>query len=84
MAEGKKEKKKLVTQEDIMKMLDTCYDKSLHGINKVSPPIEQFANDYLKKEQDKKKATKEMLKIRLLNAPLRGLLQVLVEQLQCL
>ena len=80
MAEGKKEKKKLVTQEDIMKMLDTCYDKSLHGINKVSPPIEQFANDYLKK----KKATKEMLKIRLLNAPLRGLLQVLVEQLQCL
>ena len=62
MAENKKEKKKLVTQEDIMKMLDTCYDKSLHGINKVSPPIEQFANDYLKKEQDKKKATKEMLK----------------------
>lgn len=62
MAEDKKEKKKLVTQEDIMKMLDTCYDKSLHGINKVSPPIEQFANDYLKKEQDKKKATKEMLK----------------------
>ena len=62
MAENKKGKKKLGTQEDIMKMLDTCYDKSLHGINKVSPPIEQFANDYLKKEQDKKKATKEMLK----------------------
>lgn len=42
-------------------MLDTSYDKSLHGINKVSPPIEQFANDYLKKEPDKQKAAKAML-----------------------
>ena len=45
-----KEKKKLITLEDVTKMLDTCYDKSLHGINKVSPPIDQFANDYLNKE----------------------------------
>lgn len=58
----KKDKKKLITQEDVMKMLDTCYDKSLHGINKVSPPIEQFANDYLMKEPDKQKAAKAMLK----------------------
>lgn len=43
-------------------MLDTCYDKSLNGIKKVSPPIEQFAEDYLKKEPDKKKAAKAMLK----------------------
>lgn len=42
------EKKKLITQADIMKMLDACYDKSLHGINKISPPIEQFAEDYFK------------------------------------
>lgn len=56
------EKKKIITQEDIMKMLDTCYEKSLHGINKVSPPIEQFADDYLKKEKDVKKAAKNMLK----------------------
>ena len=60
--EEKKEKKKLVTQDDIMKMLDTCYDKSIHGINKVSPPIELFAEDYLKKEKDEKKAAKAMLK----------------------
>lgn len=62
MSENKKEKKQLITQEDIMKMLDACYEKSLHGINKVSPPIEQFANDYLNKEADRKKAAKAMLK----------------------
>ena len=56
------EKKKLITQADIMKMLDACYDKSIHGINKISPPIAQFAQDYLKKEKDKKKAAKAMLK----------------------
>lgn len=59
--EDKKEQNKLITQEDIMKLLDTCYDKALHGINKVSPSIEQFAEDYLKKENDEKKAVKEML-----------------------
>lgn len=53
---------KLITQTDVMKMLDTCYDKALHGINKVSPPIEQFANDYVRKEKDPQKAAKVMLK----------------------
>lgn len=55
-------RKKLITQDDIMKMLDTCYDKSLHGISKVSPPIEQFAEDYLEKEPDNLKAAKAMIK----------------------
>lgn len=56
------EKKKFVTQEDVMKLLNSCYEKSINGINKVSPPIEIFAQDYLKKENDEKKATKVMLK----------------------
>jgi hypothetical protein len=55
-------KKKLITSEDIMKMLDACYDKSIHGINKVSSPIEEFAEDYLKKEKDERKAAKAMIK----------------------
>lgn len=53
---------KLITQADVMKMLDTCYDKALHGINKVSPPIEQFANEYVRKAKDPQKAAKVMLK----------------------
>lgn len=53
---------KLIAQADVMKMLDTCYDKALHGINKVSPPIEQFANEYVRKAKDPQKAAKIMLK----------------------
>lgn len=59
---NKERKKKIISQEDIMKMLSVCYDKALNGIDKVSPPIEQFAEDYLKKESDKEKAIKSMLK----------------------
>lgn len=43
MGEEKKQKKKIITQEDIMKILDTCYDKSLSGLGKVSPPVSQMA-----------------------------------------
>ena len=32
-----KSKKKAVTQEDIMKLLDACHEKCLDGISKVSP-----------------------------------------------
>lgn len=59
MAEAKK---KILSQEDIMKMLSTCYDKSLNGIQNVSPPIDQFAEDYLKKDPNPQKAAKAMLK----------------------
>jgi len=55
MAETKK-------YENIMNMLDWCYDKALHGLNTISPPIEQFAEEYLNKEKDKKKAVKSMQK----------------------
>lgn len=70
MSEDKK--KKLITQEDVMKMLDACYEKSLYGINKVSPPIEQFANDYLSKEPDKQKAAKAMLKYQIAKCTTSG------------
>ena len=74
------EKKKLITQADIMKMLDACYDKSLHGINKISPPIEQFAEDYLKKENDKKKAAKAMLKNQIAKCTTSGFITGLLCQ----
>lgn len=67
-------KKKVITQNDIMKMLDTCYDKSLHGIRKISPPIEQFAEDYLKKEKDNKKAAKLMLKNQITKCTTSGVI----------
>ena len=41
--------KKEISQEDIMALLDTCYDKSLNGIGKVSLSVKDMADDYLKK-----------------------------------
>jgi hypothetical protein len=62
MGEEKKQKKKIITQEDIMKVLDACYDKSLSGIGKVSPPVSQMAEDYLSRNKEPKEACKKMLK----------------------
>ena len=43
--------KKKMTQEDIMKLLDSCYEKCLNGIPIVSPGVEDMANDYLSKHE---------------------------------
>lgn len=59
---SEKEKKQLLTQTDIMKLLDSCYDKCLHGVPKVSLSVEDMANDYLKKYDTKEEACKAMLR----------------------
>lgn len=53
--------KKLPTAEDFMNLLDILYKKSLDGIPRVSPPIEDFASDYFEKHPDTKSAAKAML-----------------------
>ncbi len=71
----KKEKKKAVmTQEDIMKMLDSLYDKTLNGIPKVSPNIEDFSKEYLDKFEDKEEAIKAMLKNQIIKCATSGFL----------
>lgn len=56
------DKKAIISQEDIMKILDSCYEKCLNGIPKVSPNVEDMANDYLQKYETKELACKAMLK----------------------
>lgn len=58
----KKAKKAIVPQQDMMVVLDSCYKKSLNGIPKVSPNIEDMANDYLRKYATKELACQAMLK----------------------
>lgn len=60
--ESEKQEKKIINEADMMKLLDGLYNKSIEGIGKVSPPIEKFAEDYLKKQTDREKAAKAMLK----------------------
>ena len=59
---GKDHKKAIVSQEDIMKILDSCYKKCLNGIPKVSPNVEEMANEYLRKYKTKELACEAMLK----------------------
>lgn len=64
--------KKLITQEDIMKMLDVCYTKAVEGIPLVSDSVEDMANDYLKKHSSKEEAIKVMLKNQIIKCTTSG------------
>jgi len=76
MEKDKKEenKKKLLTQEDIMKVLNNCYDKALNGVPKISPTIEEFAQNYLDKEANNNKAAKAMIKNQVIKCTTSGFL----------
>ena len=62
-----KAKKRVITQEDIMNLLDASYEKCLNGIPKVSPSVEDMANDYLKKHKSKEDACKAMLRNQMIS-----------------
>lgn len=60
------------SQEDILKALDTCYEKATNGISKISPSIDQLAGDYLSKHASKEEAIKDMLKKQVLKGTTSG------------
>jgi len=66
------EKKPIISQEDIMKILENCYQKSLDGIPHVSPSIEQLSNEYLEKHPTKEKAAKAMIKNQIIKCTTSG------------
>ena len=72
--ENEANKKKLLKQEDIMKVLNNCYDKALNGVPKISPSIEEFAQNYLDKETDNNKAAKAMIKNQVIKCTTSGFL----------
>lgn len=49
-----------ISQENIMEALDQLYQRAINGIDKISPDIETFANDYLSKNPDPTIAAKSM------------------------
>ncbi len=68
-----KEKNGLVTQETIMNFLDSCYEKCLTGIPKVSPSVEEMADDYLKKHKSTEVACKTMLRNQIAKCTTSGI-----------
>ena len=69
---SKKEKKRVISQEDVMKILDSCYEKCLNGIPKVSPSVEEMANDYLKKYKTKEESCKAMIRNQIMKCTTSG------------
>ena len=50
-----------LSQEELMQLLDKLYDKSINGVAKVSLPINELADDYLKKYNDVDTAAKKFI-----------------------
>ena len=69
-----KKKEKVDSQEKAMNLLNTCYDKCLEGIPKVSLSVEELALDYLDKYDTKEKACKAMLKKQVIKCTTSGTL----------
>ena len=73
--EKKTKKTKIQMNEvDIIKILDTCYEKSLNGIKNVSPSIEELARDYTEKEDNTEKAIKSLIKNQIMKCTTSGFL----------
>lgn len=51
-----------VTAEKATQALDAIYSAVLHGIPKVSKPVEQFADDYLSKHESKRDAANSLVR----------------------
>ena len=65
---------KKITSDDITSLLDILYQKSINGIEYVSPDIETFANDYLCKYSTVESAAKSMLKNQLTKCTTSGVI----------
>lgn len=61
-----------ISQEEIMQLLDKLYDQCIHGIAKVSPPIEKLANDYLAKSKDVDTAAKKFVNYQIAKCTTSG------------
>lgn len=64
--------KKGISQEDIMALLATCYEKCLNGVPYVSPSVEELAKDYLSKYSTKQQACKAMLNNQIIKCTTSG------------
>ncbi len=70
----KDNKNKVLSQEDLMNLLDSCYEKCINGIPKVSDSVETLANDYMLKYDNKEEACKAMLKNQVIKCTTSGFL----------
>lgn len=70
--EDQKAQKPVVSQEDIMKLLDSLYGKCLNGVPKVSKPVDVLAEEYLSKYETRELACKKMLNNQIIKCTTSG------------
>ena len=61
-----------ISQKEIMQLLNKLYDQSIHGIAKVSPPVEELANNYLEKSNDATIAAKKFINYQIAKCTTSG------------
>ena len=66
------EKKKIIDETTIIKLLDTLYQKSKEGIPLISVPVAQMAEDYLKRDANPEKAAKKMIRVQVAKCTTSG------------
>lgn len=66
------EENKIISQEEVMKILDSLYNNALNGLGKASPSIEDFATDYLDKEQNPSIAARNMINNQIIKCTTSG------------
>lgn len=65
-------KEKQLTQEKIMQLLNDLYNKSVQGIPKLSPPVEQMADNYLSKSTNLETAARTLIKNQIIKCTVSG------------
>lgn len=62
----------IISQDDMMKILDNCYEACLNGIPKVSDDVKIVADEYLNKYKNKETACKKMLDNQIIKCTTSG------------
>lgn len=66
--------KQALTQEQLMELLNACYEKVLNGMTRLSPPINTFAQNYLDKHPQPSDAAKAMQQTQIVKCTTSGFL----------
>lgn len=64
--------KQPLTNEGILKILNEIYIRVNQGVGNVIPPIEKFADDYLAKDSDPRKAADKMIALQCTKSTVSG------------
>lgn len=69
---AKKEMQKVLSQADMMNLLDSLYSKCIQGIPMISSPIEKMADDYLQHNATVEDAAKDMINKQVIKCTTSG------------